>query len=115
MYLRWKRREYVTCGNDPPDYGLVAVLVESERRQGKPRQKVIAHLGVIAEGRLHHVGYRIEFWSDIESRLDALHLGDEQRHKIEQSITSRVARPTREELEERTRLLQELARECHKL
>ena len=44
MYLRWKRRK---CGDG--DLLLSAVLVKSLRINGKPRQRVVKHLGSIRQ------------------------------------------------------------------
>jgi hypothetical protein len=113
MFVRWKRRERVsrkawkwkaggprnwkkeTQGTG--EFLLVAVLVRSERRDGKPRQKVVAYLGAIAEDGLADFWPRKHFWTAADGRLDALALDPGARQKIKAFLQARVPRPTAEE------------------
>jgi hypothetical protein len=61
MFVRWKQRPIWT---NPPRVGrqktsrvlLVAVLVKSERRGGRPRQRTVAYLGSIEKDRTDDPG-----------------------------------------------------------
>ena len=53
MYVRWKRRK-LRKGlgrkrEEDAGYARSAVLVESHRVKGQPRQKFVAHLGYVKE------------------------------------------------------------------
>ena len=102
MFLRWKK--YAT---KPPrsrwatnygEYSLAAVLVESRRVNGKPRQKVIKHLASIREYGLadEMVGWHTGFWRDVEESLRDLDLSEADRAKIEAALVRRVPKPTKE-------------------
>jgi hypothetical protein len=95
---------------------LAAVLVQSERRDGKPRQKIVAYLGFVREEHAREkVWARKMFWDEARRRLDALGLGPAERQKVEAALGARVPRPTAEEVEEDNRaiarLLQSLRRD----
>ena len=94
MYVRWQRRGRVRRAKSPL---LTAVLVESRRVDGKPRQRVVAYLGGIREA---HVDERERahrtFWRGVDDRLDALGLDAEARARVEASVESRVRRVTPE-------------------
>ncbi len=69
-----------------------AVLVESHRINGKPRQKHIAYLGGFPESALsipHQRGY---FWIHIREKLDRMgnRITADQRANIERKIAERV-------------------------
>jgi hypothetical protein len=78
-----------------------AQLVRSEKREGKPRQKILAYLGCCreicaspdCEWGLEH---RHAFWVTAEAALDRLALDAATRSKIETALAARVARPTPE-------------------
>ena len=74
---------------------LMAVLVESHRVDGKPRQRVAAYLAGIRE---RFVGEREDkhdkFWRSVDAHLDALPLDAETRAEIEASVAKRAARVT---------------------
>ncbi len=92
MYVKWQRRPRKRTDGSPL---LMAVLVESHRVDGKPRQRVVAYLAGIRE---RFVGEREdkhdEFWRSVDAHLDALGLDAETRARIEASIAKRVARVT---------------------
>lgn len=104
MYVRWQRKQRA----DSDGYGalLTATLVESRRINGKPRQRSIAYLGSIREGKiervLSHHGY---FWRDATKRLDLLDMTRGQRDKIETALVSRVRRLTDSEHAEVNKML----------
>ena len=61
MFLRWKSRP-LQGGN----VMLRAALVVCERRDGAPRQRVIAYVGNIRKHDLRHTGCRLGFWGALE-------------------------------------------------
>ena len=85
MYVSWQRRRRVRRGKSSPL--LTAVLVESRRVDGEPRQRVIAYLGGIREAyvdereREHRA-----FWRGVDDRLDALGLDPVTRAMVEASV-----------------------------
>jgi hypothetical protein len=107
MFVRWKRRERTTASRrarrkDPSGrtgrFLLSAVLVQSERRDGKPRQKVVAYLGCISEDRVGDMFPRKHFWDKVGRRLDTLRLEPEIRREVEAALLTRVAQLTAEEM-----------------
>ena len=91
---------------------LTAVLLESRRIDGQPRQKYVARLGKLCvwanqdpgeytrvDGGFAHSGAVIQFWHSLTDRLDGLDLR-EQRQSIESQIASRIPQPTDEMLEQ---------------
>ena len=105
VYVRnigW-RRVMLAKGIDPneirtkpaPDvYALDAVLVESIRINGKPRQRYIGHLATIREGDLEAGAdpqWRVQFWGKVAYRLDELDVNN--RPPIIATIEQRVSRP----------------------
>ena len=122
MFVRWKRREYVSrkrrgrkVPRDKPFFWkkvkgrewvhvrtgrflLSAVLVRSERRDGKPRQKIVASLGGIPEQDLESVMRRYHFREGASRRLDALGLDPESRRNAEAALEARVPRPAVEQV-----------------
>lgn len=75
------------------DY-IYAVLVETHRVDGKPRQKVIKYLGGIGEDALSHVYLRKFFWDTVEKNLSGLELTTEEKNKIVTSLEKTVPKPT---------------------
>lgn len=93
MYVRWQRRGRVRRGRSSPL--LTAVLVESRRVDGKPRQRVVAYLGGIREAYVDKREWEHRtFWRGVVDRLDALGLDLETRARTEASVESRVRRVT---------------------
>jgi hypothetical protein len=108
MYIRWKRqrRRDVKRYDQGPgmrteeQWLLSAWLVEAQRVDGAPRQRTIAYLGSIREGRLTAAGPASWFWSSVERKLDALNLSDHQRAALEARLTDKVPRPSDEAVAE---------------
>jgi hypothetical protein len=97
MYVRWNKKER-GWGRRKNDF-LYAVLVESRRIDGKPRQKIIAYLASIEEKDIKKDPFRREiFWKAVTKNIESLSLSPEIREKIEESIMQRVSRPTENEL-----------------
>ena len=106
MHIRWKVRRVDARGNRNC-ISLTAALLESQRVDGRPRQRYVAGLGTIrvldelhpdwdtrywvrVDGGFVHIGRVIQFWH----RIDGLELAPEQRQSIESQIASRVPQPT---------------------
>jgi hypothetical protein len=105
MFVRWKRKRRKETwdreGSSPP-YTLSAVLVESRRVDGRPRQRFVKRLGSLWEGRIDGPDrgwWRAVFWRDVDKNLDALGLDVETRARLEIQVTRRVPRPTEEDRE----------------
>lgn len=99
MFIRWKRRKKrVTPPGRKPrrraDAGdsLYCVLVESQRINGLPRQKVICYLGSLDERDREKLWLRVDFWDAVTAKLDQLQLADRERAKIEEAIERVVSR-----------------------
>ena len=106
MYIRWKARRRM--GRD--EFALTAILLESRRIDGQPRQRYVVGLGTLrvqqqplAEHAEHltevHGGFAyiwqvIEFWNKIAGCLDDQDLITDQRQSIESEIVSRIPKPT---------------------
>ena len=96
MYVKWEDRW--------TRRGTAAVLVESSRVGGKPRQRHIAYLGTypsslfLIKDDAHNVHTRAWFWHRMVERLAILDLTVEQRKHIIALAAKRVPKPTREEI-----------------
>ena len=94
MYVKWQLRSRKRGGGY---LLLTAVLVESRRVDGKPRQREVAYLAGIRE---RFIGEREDehdkFWTKVDARLDALGLDTVTRAKIEVIVAKRVPRVTAE-------------------
>ena len=98
MFVRWKTSIRKTRWRS--DILLSAVLVESRREGGRPRQKFIRHLGSVRQSSLGLVLATGSFWKRVDQSLGALDLSPEERRAIEARIALRVPRPEPEALEQ---------------
>ncbi len=105
MFVRWKIRCLRRSELDGQPAGRVryAVLVESVRREGKPRQKVLCHLAHIRERHIGSALRRAAFWQAVDRRLMLLNLDAPARAVIESKLAVIAPRPTTLELEEMRR------------
>lgn len=113
MYVRWNKRKRFKIGwRKKEGHYLSAVLVESHRVNGTPRQKIIKFLGSIGEENLHRVSRCQDFWTTAEKNLASLGLSAEDQQKIIASIEKVVPKPSEDDLnrerEEGFRVLKEL-------
>jgi hypothetical protein len=96
MYIRFKQRtrahnaRYVFA-QKPPLVTLAAQVVESERRDGQPRQRVLKHLATLKMEHEHDPKARQTFWRDANRRLDEMALNDFTRGWLEMEIAKRVS------------------------
>ncbi len=63
-------------------YARYAVLVESTRINGKPRQRFVAHLATILEPLMDMALHRGLFWKEVNEKLNSLHIDDKTKAKI---------------------------------
>jgi hypothetical protein len=117
MFVRWQRyrsqarNSWCARARDSRSR-LKAILVESARVDGNPRQKHVAFLGSIESDGLGKPADRgmLRFWSDVTAKLKRLgnRVALEDCERIMASIAAKVgARPTDAELEQ-------FDRECEK-
>ena len=101
MFVRWQSRKRRSSyfgfsrdsdGNPIEDWNWSAVLVESHRLDGKPRQKHIAYLGSITDSGIAISHQRGDFWLHLHEKLDQLgnRITPDERVKIEKKITQKV-------------------------
>jgi hypothetical protein len=78
-----------------PRPSLVAVIVESQRVDGRPRQHLIRYVGSIDSLDVQRLSARRRFWD----RADAVlaEFDPKQRERFEQALAAKVPRPTHEE------------------
>ena len=109
MYVRWKKRAMTRTGRFRGRYqigahALIAVLVESRRVNGSPRQRFVAHLGSIqvwengrgdvaigTGGRAYRAAI-LGFWARVSRELDAIE-EPYDRDAVEAKISASVPRP----------------------
>lgn len=97
MYLRWKKtRRRDRWGEE--NWAHSAVLVESVRMDGKPRQRMIAYVGTIQDryllGGADTARWRLwRFWDNADAALDRLALPDIERAKIVAALEAVVPMP----------------------
>ena len=109
MYVRWKKRPMTrtqrSCGQHRiGGHSLTAVLVESRRVAGSPRQRFVAYLGVIqvcekgegpvmiGSGGWAHPPVIAAFWTTVSRKLDTI-TEPYDRCAIESMISAKVPRP----------------------
>jgi hypothetical protein len=112
MFVRWQRyRSQALIPWRTERTRLKAILVESVRVDGKPRQKHIAFLGSIASDDAIGGTVGKRFWRDVISKLKRLgnRVAPEDYERIVAAIAAKVGgRPTEAELEQ-------FERECEQL
>ena len=102
MFVRWKRQAltgrsvkyYASKGRSKDK--LTAILVESHRVDGRPRQRFVCYLGTIREWTVLDRVYwhLVDFWISADKKLDDLQIDQDARQKIETKIAERIPRPT---------------------
>jgi hypothetical protein len=102
MFIRWQSRKreiyYSHWGRKADPYGDVhwnAVLVESVRVNGKPRQKHIANLCGFTEHQIKIPAQQLYTWEHAIKALDGLgkRITPEQRRQVEAALAERIGRP----------------------
>jgi hypothetical protein len=91
--VRWRKKERTeTWADSPADY-LIAVLVESKRVDGAPRERTVSYLGSIRSDHLALVWPVKDFWSSAERNLTAVELSPTMREKILSDLRKVVPSP----------------------
>jgi hypothetical protein len=99
MYVRWqsyKRRSKLLEGAPRWLLHWRAILVESKRVDGKPRQCHVAYLaGFIRHTLRRHPSQRVWLWEHIERRLDQLgnRVSSDDRSRIITAIAKKAGEP----------------------
>jgi hypothetical protein len=95
VYVRWKQRpaRRGRSWSVPDEHVRYAVLVESRRADGKPRQRVVKHLAAIRDGDLQHPMTVDRFWAQADAVLDELGIHGADRLAMEATVAARVPRP----------------------
>ena len=98
MFIRFKRVKLSQKIGFPDEYSLHAVLVQSFRQNGKPRQQIIAYLGAIREGQLRDQTHLREFYDLIQNKLRKLNLHPRELSKVQinfiNTFVHKVSRPS---------------------
>lgn len=89
----WRRRFRRPKPPKPP--ALVAVVVESRRIGGQPRQRLVKYVGSIRLDDVHLPSARREFWDRAAVRL--AQFTPEARKRLEDAIAAKIPRPPAEE------------------
>jgi hypothetical protein len=100
MFVRWKRRpaKRVKSWSPPNEQAWYAVLVESRRVDGKPRQRAVRHLGSIREGDFSMPMTVDRFWKHVDAELAAVGVTGAVLEAAESKVASVVPRPDPEAL-----------------
>jgi hypothetical protein len=80
----------------PKESTLVAVLVESHRIDGQPRQRLVRYLGTIRRDDVHRVDGRYKFWTRVDGRL--AEFAPDDRTRFVAALEALVPRPTAKEV-----------------
>ena len=116
MFVRWQRRAPAWWRQEPhtrkhppaphtrksPPAQWAAILVESVRVEGKPKQRHIAYLAGIKEDRLGELTGRCRFYMDVVATLDRLgnQVSAAERKRVETALMRKVPCPTCQEYQE---------------
>jgi hypothetical protein len=105
MYIRWQHRRRKFWNGETTTHWS-AILVESKRVNGKPRQHHIAHIVGFDENPINE--YRV--WDTVDACLDRLanQITPAEREQIEAGIAKKVPRPTPEEYKKGAEMPQSL-------
>ncbi len=105
MFVRWKRKRrrddtsgFGNARTVTPQWLRSAVIVESIRVDGRPKQRILKYLGSIREcyldpdnhASIYHWGY---FWRSVDANLEQLELSDVDRVRIVAVLEDVVPRP----------------------
>jgi hypothetical protein len=104
MFIRWQSRVRAERNDwalrEVGDVTWNAILVESVRVNGKPRQNHVAYLGSFSTRQAKIPAQRVYTWEHILDRLDRLsnRITPKDRKKIEAVIASKLGpRPTKQD------------------
>jgi hypothetical protein len=102
MFIRWlayQPNASWSWRSEDKRIRLTAILVESVRVDGKPRQRHIASLASIREREMDDVNRRCQFWEEVTRKLDRLdnRVSADDRCRIEAVLAERVSCATRKQ------------------
>ena len=107
MFIRWQKYRSVALWHrrKPPITRVKAILVETVRIDGKPRQKHVAFIASYQDGRLDLIGTGSTFWRDARQRLDRIsnQITPADHSKVEAALAQRVPPTTAAEDEPQQR------------
>jgi hypothetical protein len=98
MYIRWqsRKRNRAKFGGGHQDIGWSAILVESVRVDGKPKQQHVAYLAGFTESAIAaHPAQQRFVWDRIEDKLKRLgnRISDEDRDAIVKAVIQKIGKP----------------------
>ena len=91
MFIRFKRVKLSRRVGLPDEYSLHAVLVESYRQNGKPRQQIVAYLGSIQERYLQDKIQMRGFYDLLQYKLRRLNLNPRIMTKVQLNLINTFA------------------------
>jgi hypothetical protein len=102
MFVRWQSRVRAERNDwairEVGDITWNAILVESVRVTGKPRQNHVAYLGSFSTRQAKSSAQRVYTWEHMLERLDRMNITPKDRKKIKAAIASKLGpRPTKRE------------------
>jgi hypothetical protein len=87
----------------PSGKSFSAVLVKSERIDGKPRQRIVAHIGALSEKYLHSAGRRAGLWRKVAPALAGFTRAE--RERAVRALNEVIPLPTVKEMRDLKTLL----------
>jgi hypothetical protein len=97
MYIRWqsRKRTIAAFGYGREDIGWRAILVESVRVDGKPKQRHVAYLVGFTESALTIPAQQRFVWDRVEARLKHLsnRISAEDRDAIMKALVKKIGKP----------------------
>jgi hypothetical protein len=95
LFVRWTHRPSHPrrLASPPNERVLYAALMESQRVDGKARQRVVRCLAAIRGGRLVYPMSTAQFWRDADCTLTDLGVDNDERQGIEARIAATIPRP----------------------
>jgi hypothetical protein len=89
VFVRLKRVKLARKNREEPEYSLHAVLVENRRKEGRPRQQIVAYLGSIREQHFYDPVQRSKFLKELQMRIRKLDLDPVTVAKIHVNLINR--------------------------
>jgi len=96
MYVTWRRQTLTHTWHGDKRFQrrhIGVSLSESRRVDGKPRRRLVAHLGHVEEARIDRTPDQAAFWYRTDLALDQAEITEEQREAFRQQIAERIPRP----------------------
>lgn len=91
MFIRLKKKR-LSKQHGAARFTLCAVLVESYREKGQPRQRVLKYLGSVRQELFADHDHRRRFFLDLVTRIDQLRLDATSKTKLKMQLARRFAR-----------------------